>query len=442
MLTPAAPPSRPVFAPRLATAIAATACLTAPALPAQTSDSTLLVRNVTLIHPETGATPGVDILVAGNRISAVGPTGSLAAPIATRSIDGSGRFAIPGLWDMHVHLSVAGESALPQFVAHGVLGVRDMGSDPWEPLRRYRNEALAGRRIGPRIAIAGPIVDGPTPSWPLRITAESPEQGRAAVDSLAVAGTDFVKVHAQLDRPTYFAIAQHARRLGMPFAGHVPNGVTGLEALAAGQRSLEHLTGIPPAGTPAFDSTAKALVERGAWVTPTLLVYWNLTHREDAAVRNDPRIATISESAREFWETQKQGWSGDLSDAIMQRMLASMRSSTGALASAGVKLLAATDLAFVFTYPGSSLHDELGLLVEAGLSPLQAIAAATVEPARFLGRERELGLIAPGWFADLVLLDADPLADIANTRRIAAVIANGRLFERAALDAMLAERGG
>jgi len=438
MSLPSRPGSPRAVALRLALVVATAALVAAPHLSAQVADPALLIRNVTVIHPEAGARPGLDVLVSGNRIAAVGPTGSLAAPPATRTVDGSGRFAIPGLWDMHVHLSVAGESALPQFVAHGVLGVRDMGSDPWEPLRRHRADALAGRRVGPRIAIAGPIVDGPTPSWPLRITAASPEQGRAAVDSLAIAGTDLVKVHAQLDRPTYFAIAAHARRLDIPFAGHVPNGVTGLEALAAGQRSLEHLTGVPPAATPGFDSTARALVERGAWVTPTLLVYWTLAHREDDAVRNDPRAATISASAREFWEYQKTGWSGDMTIPAMERGLAMMRGSVGALASAGVKLLAATDLAFVYTYPGSSLHEELSLLVGAGLSPLQALAAATIEPARFLGRERELGSIAPGMLADLVLLDADPLADIANTRRIAAVVANGRLFDHAALDELLA----
>jgi imidazolonepropionase-like amidohydrolase len=404
---------------------------------AQGPDPPLLIRNVTVIDPEVGARADLDVLVVENRIEAVGPAGALAIPPGARVLSGAGRYLLPGLWDMHVHLSVAAESALPLFVAHGVLGVRDMGSDPWPPLRRFRAEALSGGRVGPRIAIAGPILDGPTPSWPLRLTVRNPAEGSAAVDSLAIAGVDLIKVHQQLDRPTYFAIARAARRLGVPFAGHVPPTVTGLEAVRAGQRTLEHLTGIPPIGTTAFDSTVAALASSRVWVTPTLLVYWILAHRDDDAVRHDPRIAVVAPSARAFWDFQKTGWSGDMTVSAMRQGLAAMRAGVAALRQGGVRLLVGSDLGFIYTYPGSSVHDELALLVDAGLSPLEAIAAATVNPARALGREAELGSVAAGKLADLVLLEANPLDDIRHTRRIAAVVANGRLLDRPALDRIL-----
>jgi imidazolonepropionase-like amidohydrolase len=358
----------------------------------------------------------------------------MTIPAGAQVVDGKSGFVIPGLWDMHVHLGNAGEAALPQFIAHGVTGVRDMGTERFEPLRQWRVEVLAQTRVGPRIVAAGPIVDGQTPNWPLRVTVRDAESARKTVDSLAAVGVDFIKVHQQLSREAYFGVAAEARRLNIPFAGHVPVGVTGVEAAAAGQRSLEHMTGVPGVSEPTFHNVVAAFRRNTTWIDPTLSVYWVMAHRTDSAVINDPRNQLITPGLRQFWDEQQSAWSGDLSIPAMRASLDRMSASVRALQGAGIPLLTGTDLGFIYIYPGSSVHDELERLVAAGLLPLEALRAATLNPARYLGWERELGAVEAGKLADLVLLDANPLDSIRNTRRIRAVIANGRYFDRAELD--------
>jgi imidazolonepropionase-like amidohydrolase len=372
--------------------------------------------------------PATTVIIDGNRIRAVGPARSTRPPAGARIVDGSGKFLIPGLWDLHVHLGSAGKEALPQFIGWGVTGVRDMGTEQFEPLRQWRVEILSGRRVGPRIVAAGPIVDGPTPNWPLRVTVRDTADAARIVDSLAAVGVDFIKVHQQLGRETYFAVAARARRLDLAFAGHVPVGVSGIEASNAGQRSLEHGTGVPDAGDSAFASTVAAFRRNGTWISPTLAVYWSMAHLQDSSVLNDARIATLSSSLRDFWVLQKSSWSGDLSIEAFRRNYRQALTNLKALHAAGVPLLASTDLAFINVYPGSSVHEELEHMGEAGLRPIDALRTATLNPARYLDREHELGVIEPGRLADLVLLDANPLLSISNTRRIVAVLANGRLY--------------
>ena len=401
---------------------------TVSTLAAQSSDSTLAITSVTVIDVAAGAArPRTTVVVRGNRISVVGPSTTVRAPAGARVIDGTGRFLIPGLWDMHVHLGNAGEESLKEFVAHGVTGVRDMGVEQYEPLRRWRVEILSGARVGPRIVAAGPIVDGPTPNWPLRVTVPDAASARRAVDSLATVGVDFIKVHQQLTRDAYFAppagvlpVAAEARRLNLHFAGHVPVVVTGIEAVEAGQRSIEHLTGLPGSADSVRRATLAAFKRRGAWMDPTLSVYWALAHHRDSAVVNDPRVRTISASLRKFWDEQQSSWSGDLSPEGLTLLYRSMIADTRAVHGAGIPLLTGTDLGFIYVYPGSGLHEEMAYLVEAGLSPLDALRASTLNPARYFGWERDLGTIAVGKLADLVLLDANPLTAIGNTRRIQA----------------------
>jgi len=396
---------------------------------AQSLDSVIAITNVTVIDVAAGiARPRTTVVVRGNRITAVGP--AVRAPAGAQVIDGTGRFLIPGLWDMHVHLGNAGEESLKEFVAHGVTGVRDMGTEQYEPLRRWRVEILSGARVGPRIVAAGPIVDGPTPNWPLRVTVPDAASARRAVDSLATVGVDFIKVHQQLTRDAYFAVAAEARRLNLHFAGHVPVVVTGVEAAEAGQRSVEHLTGLPDTRDSTWAPTLRAYKKHGTWMDPTLIVYWALAHHRDSAVINDPRAATISESLKKFWVEQRSAWSGDMSTEGLLGLYRGMLSHTRGLYEAGIPIMTGTDLGFVYVYPGSSVHEELEHLVEAGLSPLEALRASTLNPARYFSWERDLGTIAVGKLADLVLLDANPLTAIGNTKRIRAVVANGRLMER------------
>jgi imidazolonepropionase-like amidohydrolase len=400
----------------------------------------ILIENVAVIDVVAGQVlPGRSILVRAGRIVEVGRR--VAPPPGARRVDGTGKFAIPGLWDMHAHHQMVGESSLGLFLANGVTGTRDMGGDAAFvfPLReRIRSGAL----LGPEIVAAGPILDAAPAEWPLRRRVADAAQARAAVRELAAAGADFIKVHDHTPREAYFAIAEETRRLGIPFAGHVPGAVTADEAVAAGQASIEHLSNFQlylqcSGGTsysaercaPLFARLAAARVRQ----TPTLaFMRWLPDMFERRPI---PHAEYASE------ELQRFGRANQEASNVPPQAIAWFRAQGEAamtavrdMKAAGIPFLAGCDA----MVPGFCLHDELEWLTRAGFSPLEALQAATIEPARFLRREASDGSIAPGRTADIVLLDADPLAAIANTRRIHAVIVRGRLLGRAELDAMLA----
>jgi imidazolonepropionase-like amidohydrolase len=323
--------------------------------------------------------------------------------------------------------------------------------------------------VGPRIRLAGPVVeDGRWLDRVRRIPAvqrvfaddprigvTTPAEARRAVDSLAALRVDFIKVRNAPPRDAYLALMDQARRRGLVVVGHTPRGEIGLRgAVAAGQRSIEHIDVLPdeldsltaPARAALFGEMKRA----GTWYTPTVVAVLPLTLErgvvaavvEDTLGLLDPRRAYLSARTLGFWRLQQQldeyedpkDW-----DALLARALGYV----GEMHRAGVPLLAGTDMGVRLVYPGFSLHDELALLVErVGLSPREALGTATLQPARFFGEEAEGGTVAAGKRADLVLLDADPLADIRNTQRIRAVIREGRLLSRGELDEILARARG
>ncbi len=403
----------------------------------------LVITHVTVIDVRDGRTrPDMTVVISGNRIVEMGEAGRTNLPKDAQVIDESGRYLIPGLWDMHVHLGNATEAALPLLVASGITGVRDMGSPSFETLRRWRVEALAGLRVGPRIMAAGPILDGGAPDSN-RLIVRNESEARRAVDYLAEVGVDFIKVHEHLSRDTYFAIADEARKLNIQFAGHVPTGqdgylVSGIEASDAGQKCLEHLFGIPfPFQRDTQQSVLFATFRRnGTWVDPTLITIWSRAHIGELVAKHDPRLKYIAPALKQFWDEQVGGFSTDVT--IPTKILQWRTADVKALYEAGLPLLAGTDLGFPYVFPGD-LHKELERLVEAGLPSIEALRAATINPARYLGRDSDLGTVEKGKLADLVLLDADPLEDIHNTARVNSVILNGRLLDRRALDRLLDE---
>jgi imidazolonepropionase-like amidohydrolase len=420
--------------------VGAAAAAVAPTF-AQRPPSVLAVRNVALIDG-TGAAlrPNVTIVLTGNRITAI-QAATAPVPAGARVVEGTGMYVIPGLWDMHVHLgdATSSEPALTMFLAAGVTGVRDMGSPRFERLRSWREEIARGERAGPRIVAPGPLLQAGPPVDSNHVEIRDSIQARRVVDSLADLGVDFIKVHEILTRAEYFAIADEARRRGLPHAGHLPVRndtvlVTAVEAVTAGQRSLEHLAGIPyyirdVSHAAMYDS----LRATGAYVDPTLQPYWALAHVTDSALWTDPRLHLVPAFRRAQWEDIR-GHRSAAGQAFMARLLEWRMAAVHDLQVAGVPLLAGTDVGVLpLVYPGTSLHDELVRLVESGLTPLEALQSATINPARFLGRERDLGTIEVGKLADLVVLDANPLRDIANVGRVRWVIADGRLFDERTL---------
>jgi len=400
-------------------------CVEAPAT------DVLVLDQVAVVDVANGAVrSGMRVAVAGDRIEQVAPADQYSIPRGARVVDARGKYVIPGLWDMHVHLQGWWEAAFPLFLAHGVLGVREMGGES-DRILALRDSVARGERLGPRMMVAGTMLDGPTPDWPFRVTVRNAEEARAAVRSHVARGVDFIKVKENLSREAYLATAEMAKELGIPFAGHVPSGMDAAEAARTGQRSIEHLTGTSGEETDVF-------LEHGTWHDPTLVVMAAFLGMEDTNWDRQDRSIYLTAGARELWD-----WSMSLNTqplpprAAREQWLAGSTAVLRRLHAAGVKLLAGTDLSIPTIYPGFALHDELALLVAAGLSPLEALQAATIQPARYFGRESEWGSVEAGKIADLVVLDANPVEAIAATGRIRAVIVRGELLERTALDAML-----
>lgn len=411
------------------------------------------------------------------RIAYVGPAATAPRIRGARIVDATGKFLIPGLWDMHIHSFTYffSDFAGPLMIANGVTGARDMGYYIDTTLR-WKRDIAAGKEIGPRLVV-GVRVDGPVNEARYVGHVTTPEDGVRAVDTLArrkdrTARADFINTYSHIPREAYFAIAREAKRIGIPLAGPVPFSVSVVEASDSGQRSIEHEDDLiracstkdsllrasagDTANLSALNQLADArkharlivatydarkcqaviatLARNQTWVTPTLVAYQAQAHAFDST-------STHPELAKYVPGLVKGGWNARVSalpksDSLVIRSYFSFE-RTRELKEAGVRLLAGTDAPQAFVYPGFSLHDELQLLVKSGLTPLEALQTATYNAAEFFGMQTLLGTIEKGKVADLVLLDANPLQDISNSRRIAAVIANGRLFDRPALAQLL-----
>ncbi|MGV9304092.1 amidohydrolase family protein [Nonomuraea sp. NPDC003727] len=419
------------------------------------------------------------VVLTGDRIAWVGRRTGAPVPAGARSVDLRGKYVIPGLWEMHAHTELDKlDLHLPLYLANGVTGIREMWGTPDRHDLRRRLEA--GDLAGPRMVLAGNILDGPESflgAFPIR-TVTSEADAHEAVRETRRDGADLVKVYSLLPRHLYAAIADEAGRQGLPFAGHLSDHVSLWEAAELGQRSVEHLFGTFFAtsrdeaafrrligGTPVgakggpypwfvwvrelerqavatYDARRAGrlfarLAERDTWQTPTLAAS-RVSASPAGTFRGDWRLKYLPRGTEEYWE-------GDLGAPATPEEIASQREYfqarlrvVGEMRRAGVGILAGTDSNQPYVFPGFGLHDELGLLVEAGLTPMQALRSATADAARHLGWERDTGTVTAGKLADLVVLDADPLRDIGNTRRIHAVVSRGRLISAAEREGMLA----
>lgn len=452
------------------------ACRTAPSSARPYSGSTALAFvGVTIVNPDSGhAAWPATVIIRGNRIVSIEREGG-PIPRGAQLIPARGKFLIPGLWDMHVHTLTFPESALtlsaraatfyfPQYLAAGVTGIRDMGA--WgDTLVAVRRALAAGTIVGPRIVAAGRLVAGRNPWGPASPHVwilESPDSARFVVDSLRRSGADFIKVHDMLSRAVYFAVARAAREAGMPLAGHLRPVVTVREAVDSGQRGFEHLpielvaacgpgderkaagdfydrwiagrwgafAAVTASMWAARDTTRCSammamLRDAGVRVTPTLIL-----RMQDSAMASRIAPGTLTPAATHFCAQTIGDW-GAQPDSVRDLYYRTARDIVGTLHRAGVIILAGTDGPGSCLVPGQSLHDELANFVAAGFTPLEALRAATLEPARYLGLADSLGTVAVGNVADLVLLDADPALDIANARRVVGTVSDGRWLPKA-----------
>ena len=333
----------------------------------------------------TGARKRADtIVVEAGRIAHVGekPRPSPGA----LEVDGTGKYLIPGLWDMHTHHQMTGVESLGLYVANGVVGTRDMGSDA-DFILPLRERIRRGETFGPVIVAAGPILDAAPPGWPYRRRVETPEQGREAVRKLKGGGVDFIKVHDHTGREAFFAIADESARLGLPFAGHVPARVSVDETAAAGMKSIEHLANsrvyLECAGTPSGYSLARCrslfqrLAARGVWQSPTLAFYQALPSLLSGESPAHVEYASDGFLAFTRANTRASSLSPEAISALRELARVNLN-ATRDLLKTGSRFLAGCD----GLVPGFCLHDELEWMVRAGFTPLQALRTATPKPRR------------------------------------------------------------
>jgi imidazolonepropionase-like amidohydrolase len=437
------------------------------------------IAHVTVIDVVSGRRiPDQTVLIAGNRIVSVNPA---TKPLSKSAhiIDGRGKFLIPGLWDMHVHLfgnvlrvgTDKHDIYFPLLLANGVTGVRDMWTDleDLRVLHGWQSEAAKGQMLMPRVVPTSTPVDGSPGLYATSVRTTTPEAARHFVDSMYAGGARTIKM-LEPGRDVYFAAMEEAKKLGIPVVGHVPPAVTALEASAAGQRSMEHMLGvlegcsrgeaelahIVTLGTrqPTMrqqimldtysDSLCDALfssfVKHQTWQVPTAGIRISRLMAFDPEQLNDPAMRYVQSYERDEWQTAQQtaARATDSATAALRRRFAEhVRAVLGRMQHDGVRIMAGSDIGNPFIIAGFSIHKELAIMVQSGFTPLEALRTATINPAEFLGAADTLGTVAKGKRADLVLLDADPLADIHNVSRIRTVIANGRVLDRAALDRLL-----
>lgn len=461
------------------------------------ASGSVAIRDVTVIDVTDGSLAADQtVLIDGRRIVTVGPAGEARIPGGAKVVDAAGSYLIPGLWDMHVHsvANVALDAPIesvaardwhfPLFLAFGVTSIRDMNDGTGDPTLKLTNSVKRrledGSLPGPRFLTAGPSVDGDPHLGTNSVVVRTVAEGRALVDELADAGADFVKPYENLSREAYFAIIDQARRRGLPVAGHIPFRVTPEEAADAGQRTAEHLLAMAAGCSTeteseserfarvlsgydslpdmeralalfrheralyesrdalACKSTIQAYLRSGMAEAPSLIGYHAVVNAQQV-LSDEKQMAFVPPVIRQNWEAQFTSEGGRTVQSILRPIVPLQAENARLLNEAGVTLLAATDVGIPMLVPGLSLHQELVLLVEtAGLTPLEALQAATLNPARVLGMIDSLGTVEAGKLADLVLLDANPLEDIANTRRIRAVVSDGRLYRRADLERLLA----
>ena len=447
----------------------------------------IVIQDVTIVDLERGTLLAHKTVVIQNgTIVDVGTAKAAASRPEADVVDGHGKFLIPGLWDMHSHITHT-DVDFPLYIANGVLGIRSMGGIQ-EEVFRWQLELRDGSLLGPLAFVSGPILDAPNgpvqpASYGVRIA--NAKEARTEVDKLKAQGADFVKVYDGLSRESYFAIAEEAKRVGLPFAGHVPGRVTIMEAVDAGQRSIEHgiedraestaeqelmdrnqkedfmaeamKTGnfkLIPEGIARngntwlknfsqerADSLYRTLAAKKVYLCPTLGVQRWTAYGDEMASKPDARQRYIDPKTLVYWAPSMNMLTKYRTPAYkdwVKVRYAKHLEQIPRQQGLGVQLLAGTDLTVPYTYPGSSVHDEVRLFAEAGLTPLAALQTATTHPVAFFGLQNKLGSVSAGKLAEIVLLDGNPLSDLHSLDQIDAVITHGQVFRKAELQAMMA----
>ena len=444
------------------------ACTTNLKLPKVDAD--LFIQQVNIVDVVKGEIiPNQSVAIQDDKIIGIYKE-TIQPSSGAKIINGNGQYLIPGLWDMHTHYYWNHTFSSPLLIANGVTGIREMWGE-MDSIKMIRQQTANGNMVAPDIYAAGNIIDGTPPIWPGSAGVKNVKEAEKEVENQIASGVDFLKVYSLLKKDTYHAIANKSKATNIPFAGHIPDDVTVWEAIAANQQSIEHMYGILRACSAdpdslakftgyqrysaartnllvdaydqqIFDSLANVLANSNTWLSPTLAVLKNTAELDDTTKMEDPRMAYMPTYIHYMWNPKNdfrfQYSTPDIFQAN-QRRYKLEEELVGKFAKADVNIIAGTDYSNPFCFPGFSLHDELGLLVEGGMSNAQALKAATYNPAVFMKKEQTQGQVAVGQLASLVLLKDNPLKDISHTKNIQGVFLRGQYFDRVQLDAMLAE---
>ncbi|HEV2731222.1 MAG TPA: amidohydrolase family protein [Terriglobales bacterium] len=446
---------------------------------AEPSAQTLIFTNVNVVDTRGGGIlPDMTVVVRSGRIQAVARFSLIAGSHNVRVINAAGKYMMPGLWDMDVHsasTSAAWDEKIiyPLYVANGVTGVRDMGADP-DLLEQQQQRVEGGALPGPHILLAGPLLSSGK-SATQDVAVNNPTEARDAVAQLQKRGVNLLTIRSDISRESYFALAAEAAKLKIQFAGPIPDSVTAAEASAAGQRSIERLSGILLACSSeeealrqrasqalanqdvalhaSVDTLAMAtydpekawnlfveLSNNNTWQVPALVWSQTMVSMGDTSFAAEPRLKYVPISVRHQWELKelRPRTSPDALE-LAKKHSARELELVNAMRRAGVQFMAGSNGPDTYVFPGFSLHTELEWLVKSGFTPTQALQAATFNPALFLAELDKFGVVESGHAADLVLLEANPLEDIRNTRKIAAVMMGGKYYSRQELDRILAQ---
>ncbi|WP_405152416.1 amidohydrolase family protein [Paenibacillus sp. FSL K6-0108] len=426
------------------------------------SKQTLAIQHATIVDVRSGKLVNDQtIIITENKISHIGNSEGVEIPDSAQVRDAKGQYVIPGLWDMHVHLEENYKNAFPLFLANGVTGVREMGAaltnvDQW-------NTSIQAGMSAPRLVYAGLTLNGgPADEAPHMVYLKTEEEGREAVRLNAEKGASHIKVYSWLPRSVFLAVMDETKKFNLPVVGHLPVKVRASEAAQLGFKSIEHLHGLFIATSSIEDELFKnadmsdligyslaeieasqhydsekanelfrTFKEKEVWPVPTMVTYFNMAKTEI-----DSRSKYVPTVVQEYWAEVIRATPPEQTE-LMTAINSTTPGMVKKLNDASVPMLAGTDSSYEMTnfIYGVSLHDELEMLVKSGgLTPLQALQTATLNPARYLDREQELGAVEEGKLADLVLLDKNPLEDIRNTTSISAVVLDGKLMEKQTLD--------
>lgn len=452
------------------------------------TDDLIAITNTSIINMNDGKiSEGMTLIIKNGIITTIGQSNEIELSSETKVVNGQGKYVIPGLWDMHAHTSsesVTRSVLYPSFIANGVTGIRVLSADCFEPCwelqmnieqsRQLQNDVENSILTGPRAILGSTYINGAKPGEASTIEAPGNKQdGEKLVHLLLDREVDFIKIYDAIPRDAYFGIADEANKKGLPFAGHVPLSIKASEASDAGQKSIEHccagslfeecsseeeklrdqITKLIQSREPknmynlvlelvkTYDAAKcqevyKIFLANNTFYTPTLVATEmdNILKKDDW--RNDPRLKYLPKNELEFWIEDEVATKELL--GIQDPLIREKRFEiVGDMNKAGVQLLAGSDCGVFGVHYGSGLHDELKLLVEAGLTELEALQTATLNPAAYAEKSDSFGNIVEGMTADLILLDANPLDNISNTKRIFSVLSNGKYYDRQSLDSIL-----